>query len=262
MDLRRVVRFSIVIFVSFLLLINLWPLLLRRFVPLLSPLRSLGEVGYAILHFPSIYEDYLRLKKEEFELGFYKSYINSLKEENQRLRTLLGMPKRKGFRQVVADVLAQPIGRQDFFYLNVGSDEGVRPGCGVMLPGGVVCGRVVEVWEGISKAVYPWHLQFSAVVIDEVSREEGVVEGGEVVKMRFLTPRAEVSKGDPVRTSALSLFFPRGLLLGEINDFHCSPGRIDCYAEVNPCVRGMVFYQVVVLVPEQGLPASEIGLGR
>ncbi len=260
MDFRRIVWFSIAIFVSFLLLINLWPLLLRRLVPVVFPLRSLGEMGYAIFHFPAFYEDYLRLKEERFELGFYKSYINSLKEENQRLRSLLNMPKGKGFRQIVADVLAQPIGRQDFFYLDVGSNEGVRPGCGVMLPGGVVCGRVVQVWEEMSKAVYPWNLQFSAVVIDEASREEGVLEGGKVVKMRFLTPRAEVNKGDPVRTSALSLFFPSGLLLGEIEDFHCPPGRIDCYAEVNPCVRGMVFYQVVVLVPELELPASEIGL--
>ncbi len=224
--------------------------------PLLG-VRKVTLYLHAVWNFPSIYREYESLKKRSLDVDFYRHYVEVLKRENNQLRALLSLPSTKSFKYVFADVFLDPNCKGDFFYIDRGKRDGVRVGFGVMIPGYLVGGRVTEVWEGMAKVILPWHINFSAVGIDETTREEGILQGtGDRIVMRFLSPTSQVEKGDVVRTSQLSMFFPPGLLVGEVERFSCGSAGIECKAEISPCQKDMTFYQVIVLVPEREEVAS------
>ena len=251
MKLHRVLQIMLAVLGGILLAKAILPLLIGLFS---SPLRFVHRIGVysqTFFNFPKIYQECLTLKQDSLELGFYKHYISILKEENERLRGLLNMPARENFKQIVADVLVQPQDSVSFFYINRGALDGVKVGFGVIVPGDVMAGRIVKVWPHISKVAYPWDLDFSATVIDERCREEGMLVGtGKNAEMRFIPTTSQIQKGDIIRTSRLSLFFPPGILVGEVKRFVCQSGYIECKAEVEPCIKGTIFYHATVLIPK------------
>ncbi len=251
MNFQRVLKIILAVLVGILLAKAMFPSLISVLSSPLAFIHRIGVYSQSFFRFPKIYKEYLSLKQRSLELDFYRHYVSVLKEENERLRGLLNLLPRKDFRQVVADVLIQPQDSIGFFYINRGSFDGIKVGFGVMAPGNVMAGRVVKVWPHISKVAYPWDLDFSATVIDEESREEGILVGnGKSTEIRFISTTSEIQKGDVIRTSRLSLFFPSGLIVGETKDFVCRPGYIECKAEVDPCIKGMIFYHVIVLIPK------------
>ncbi len=253
MDFRRFLQTGALILVAFILVRFSFPFVIRTFSTPLAFFHRIGVYVRDLLRFPELYHEYLSLKQQSLDLGFYRYYTSALKEENQRLRDLLNMPPQKGFKKVIADVLIQPHDDISFFYINRGTADGVRTGFGVMAPGYVMAGRVIETWDHVSKVAYPWNIGCSATVIDENSREEGILVGdGRNLWMRFLSSISQVQKGDVIRTSKLSLFFPPGLLVGEVKTFSCQKGYVECRAEVIPCIKGMSFYQAIVLIPTSG----------
>ncbi len=255
MKKTKYILLSVAIGITYLLLSVTIPVIIDKSSFLLSPISEFAHMVSALLRFPTFYKEYQLLKEKQFDLDFYKHYISTLRKENKELRSLLGMPQKRGFKKIFADVLVEPVGNSDFFYINVGEDKGIKEGYGVVLPGYVVCGRILEVYKHCSKVAYPWNINFSVAGIDENSREEGIVvgRGFGLLEFAFLNFDSLVEKGDVLRTSTLSSFFPAGCLIGEIESFNCNLNNSQCSAEVTPCIKGMVFYRVIVLLPEAQL---------
>ena len=258
MNIKRLLLYSFIIVFLGGVLRLVMPTLLGGLSSPMGSIRRAGDLLLGLLHYPRIYKEYQRLLAKDREISFYENYNQSLKEENKRLRALLNMAPVSDFNYVFADVIAAPISEgRDFFYIDAGRDKGVKVGMGVILPGYVVAGRIVEVRENISKVAFLWNVNFSCAAIDESSREEGVVVGGSPMRFRFLSQNSQVEIGDVLRSSILSQFFPAGSLIGEVIDFKCKPGQVECFAEIRPCIEGMSIYQVIVLVPKRDIGLLE-----
>ncbi len=236
----------------FVLRIFLLPLL-----SFLSPVfhigNSMGEFLYFLFHYSQVVDRYKEIEKLNAENEFLRRYKDAVEEENKRLKAMLNMPESKKFRKLIADVILRPPNRlSSTFYINIGKNQGVREGFGVIIPGGIVAGRIVAVSDNEARVVSLTDLNCAVAAIDGQSREEGIVEGqGNKAVFRFLNKNAMVRKGDVVLTSSLSGFFPPGMLIGEVSNV--SQDGIESIAGISPCIENMVFYEAVVLIPAKAL---------
>jgi rod shape-determining protein MreC len=149
---------------------------------------------------------------------------DELRRQNRELRAYYGLPPRKGWRVVVADVVARdPATWNRGFRINRGSNDGVTPGC-VVLAGTAVVGRVTEVQPGSATVLTVAARGCRLSVVLEASRNTGILEGGGVGRWQTasecivdLLPRdMAVSAGELVWTSGLGGSVPGGLVVGRV----------------------------------------------
>ncbi|MCA9792740.1 MAG: rod shape-determining protein MreC, partial [Candidatus Eremiobacteraeota bacterium] len=143
--------------------------------------------------------------------------LDSLRQENQRLRQLLGTPNGKipeGAQ--VATVLARdPKGWLSFMRVDLGRKDGIKVGQ-VVSDGKSLVGKVDSVNDDSCRVRL--FVDQSSVVAGKVRDTAGVVVGStdRQVRMRYLDPDAKVKPGDKVYTSGLDGEYPKGLLIGRV----------------------------------------------
>jgi rod shape-determining protein MreC len=172
-----------------------------------------------------------RVRAEEFEslraeldsLAAAMAAQAALADENQTLRELLGLARRVGPRFLPATILrlGSP-GSESTFLVNVGHDDGVRPGAAVVSARGLV-GRVREVRSRTALAMDWSHPDFRASAMLADGSAFGIVENvrGEFREQDRLvlngTAYNEVAPvGTLVVTSGLGGVLPRGIPIGRI----------------------------------------------
>lgn len=179
-------------------------------------------------------------------------------QETQRLRALLGLRGQVGGTSVAA----RAIGRSPSPWfrtldLNVGRADGVRPGCAVVAPGGLV-GQVYRVAAGSAKVLCLVDRQGSVGVRLQPDRARQVVgvckgDGAELLTLTFGDPTAPLRPGDAVVTSGheSGSGFPAGLLVGHVVAAEARPQEQSVVAVIRPAVdMGRVEEVLVLLTPE------------
>lgn len=168
--------------------------------------------------YPKILENREKLRRENTLLSIENLRNRSLRSENERLKSLLEMkisnPKIKiatvGFRSI--DDLS------DFFYVNLGSTDGVTTDT-YAISGSNLVGKVVEVMKDHSKVkmVTNNQLKISAVTDRNIL---GIINGSDVVSGELVFNstliKDDVKIGDEITTSGVSDIYPKGLKLGRI----------------------------------------------
>ncbi|HVJ63777.1 MAG TPA: rod shape-determining protein MreC [Bdellovibrionota bacterium] len=200
------------------------------------------------------------LQRENQEL---KSQIISSKEietENARLRELISMPAPETFQKVIASVIGQDTSvERAGFFINVGSNQGIRERLPVISPQGIV---------GTVMRVYPDSSLFVAVddathVVDGVvarSRSRVMVEGAGApltAELKYLDRAEDVRVGDDVFTSGIDGVFPKGLLIGTVISVSRPIAGVLQKSEIRASVDLGKLEEVVVLLPGTSrIPAS------
>jgi len=160
------------------------------------------------------------LKRKQFETAQALQQSHELMVENERLRKLLGARERTGNSTVLADVLYES--RDRFarkLVLNVGSNEGVRPGSPVIDDAGVV-GQITRVFNDTSEVTLLTDKDQSIPVQILRNGLRGVAFGGAepgTLDLRFMAPNADVINGDVVTTSGIDGVYPSGLMVATVS---------------------------------------------
>jgi rod shape-determining protein MreC len=160
------------------------------------------------------------LKRKQFETAQALQQSHELMVENERLRKLLGARERTGNSTVLADVLYES--RDRFarkLVLNVGSNEGVRPGSPVIDDAGVV-GQITRVFNDTSEVTLLTDKDQSIPVQILRNGLRGVAFGGAepgTLDLRFMAPNADVANGDVVTTSGIDGVYPSGLMVATVS---------------------------------------------
>lgn len=169
--------------------------------------------------------------------------LNSIKEENARLRTLLGLSKNYTARGIFASVVSRtPIGGHDGFFIDKGSDDGIREGFAVMGFDGVnfsIVGRVMEVYPSYSKVIAISNPEFSFMAYGGKDAAEGLVRGNgqKPLILDYISSKYELLIGDRIYTSENSITFPGGLPVGIVLDVFKSSSSMNFYqAAIKPYV--------------------------
>ncbi len=163
----------------------------------------------------------IQLQRDSLALAFQR--LAPLADENERLRTLLGLTGGLRGSYVAAEVLHQPQptdGRT--LLLSAGSGAGVRPFLPVVGPHGLL-GVVSEV-DGLSSVVLTWtHPEFRASAFTAGGGVFGIVApvtppgaSEPLLELRGVPYRDTVPPGTAVLTSGLGGVYPRGIPIGQV----------------------------------------------
>lgn len=145
--------------------------------------------------------------------------LEGLKKENKVLRTALGLDLEKSFDLEMAQVIGKDVS-SNVITINKGSEAGLRANYPLITENKVLIGKIVEIYSNVSK-VQLLSSQDSLLNIKVFNKNIfGLLRGGNSSNYSFdLIPKeSEVLPGDLVVTSGFGGDFPKGLLVGTIDN--------------------------------------------
>lgn len=169
--------------------------------------------------------DQLRIRKDS--LVARATALESLAEENRRLRDLLGLQERAGPDFVPASVVRPGTrGSESLFVVDVGSRDGVQRNSPVIAEDGLV-GVIREVSAGHAVGMDWTHPDFRASVMTRggefygfAQPHRGPFRETDRLVLDGLHYHARVAESTTVVTSGLGGIYPRGLVVGRVADVH------------------------------------------
>ena len=137
------------------------------------------------------------------------------------------------------------------FIIDRGSNDGLLQNMAVLGHGGLV---------GVIHWVYPTHSSVIAIIDDRFraavqsvrTMDEGIIEGDStlmlqnLVRMNYISYRANIMIGDEVVTSTMSMF-PPGIRVGIVIDVHPTPDGLAQTAIVSPAANVSILEHVLVI---------------
>lgn len=190
------------------------------------------------------------LQKEAAELKHRIVALEEVERENERLKKLLLIPDLEKYEGIGGRIIGQDAAFESLgFYLNLGSEEGVRERMPVVTPDGIV-GTVLRVFRHSSvflALLDPAHDVDGFIVR---SRARLIVEGkGKplLARLKYLDRSEDVRVGDEVLTSGLDGVFPKGLRIGFVVKVDRPRAGVTQDAELRPAVDLGRLEEVTVL---------------
>lgn len=211
------------------------------------------------------------IKESINEVSRYFSLAKSNRElaaENERLRVQLlnstqvpdrGVPfdtdpdttDMVQYRLRRAEVIDNSISlTNNFFMINRGSRQGIRPGMGVITATGIA-GKVRSVSKHYARVVSLLNIRNMTSARHLPSQRMGTVQwdGADPDKARllYITREVKVQPGDTVITSGFNAIYPKGLMIGVVSAVAPDPNQRDLKIEVNLSVDfGTLEYVYVI----------------
>ncbi len=178
--------------------------------------------------------------------NFYAEIIS----ENRRLREILHLKKKIPFEfSEVAEVISRdPIGWSTILILKKGRRNGVKKDMFVMDRNGLLLGKIEEVKEEKSRMSTLLNKKTKVSVIIQRTREEAIVEGknSALLTLKYLPLTSKADCGDTVITSGLSLFYPKGILVGRIKRIKRERSQLLLSASLQPAVNFSSLEEVII----------------
>lgn len=145
----------------------------------------------------------------------------TLRDENELLRSELGFARRAEMEYIAASVLAKSISHSvSRFVVDVGADDGAQLGAAVVTGEGIYVGKITDLGKysaTVSALTDPSHSV--AVSLLNESRTIGVATGsvGDLLQIDFIPTDEVIAQNDLVVTSGLENLIPSGLIVGVVN---------------------------------------------
>ena len=165
-----------------------------------------------------IKEENIWLSNENKELINQNIELEKLRDENQILRTALGLSLEESFDLEMARVIGKDISN-DYIIINKGAEDGLKSNLPLITEGKVLIGKIVEVYENISK-VQLLNSRESLLNIEIFDKNiYGLLKGKNSFDyfLDLIPNESEIVSGDLVITSSFGGDFPKGLLVGTIS---------------------------------------------
>lgn len=206
--------------------------------------------------------DNRRMKKEMVALQQQADEAVRLKDENERLRAMLGVRTDPPIDMVTARVVADSRGPLANYRLaNAGREKGVMIGFPVLSERGLV-GRVVGVSNGASKVLLLTDAASKTPVMIDRTNARAILtgDGGPNPKLDYLRGREPIRQGDRVLTSGDGGVLPRGLPVGRVVKGLDGRWRVvlDADSDSIDWIRIMKFRDYAQLVDRQALEQTQL----
>ncbi len=189
--------------------------------------------------------------------------LNQLREKAQasdRLAAILDFQTTTPMKTLAAKVIGP---NASIWYralvLDKGSNEGVENEMGVITPAGVV-GQVIKVASSTSLVLLLTDSNVAVTGLVQRTRDEGIIQGSAqgFVRMKYIPPLSPLKAGDWVVTSGLTGGFPRGLLIGSVQQVQEGEGDLFQSAIIQPIVDFAKLEEVLIVLAAQ--PHEEFDL--
>lgn len=173
-----------------------------------------------IENYQKVFEENTQLKEKINERDMLAEENDILKQENRRLRELLGMKEEFKYNFKIGKVSFHQVRElYESFSISLGEKDGIKKNM-VVLSGKNLIGKVDKVMENYSVVqMITGQDVIVSVLLDNTLL--GVVRGdrnGELFFEPSSIYEAELKKGDKVYTSGVSDIYPKGIYVGHISD--------------------------------------------
>jgi rod shape-determining protein MreC len=180
-----------------------------------------GEVGQYIYYVQSYFnlsEENKLLRNQNAELAYKYLQVQDALLENIRLRKLLGFREKSQLHLTAAEVIGtNPHDIVSGYLLNAGSEHGIYLSAPVVTAEGLV-GKIVNVNNNhsICQILLDPSNRVSAKI--QRNRELGIIawDGGNNLKLLYITKTIKVYTGDVIITSGMSQIFPENIKIGVV----------------------------------------------
>ena len=194
------------------------------------------------------------LREEVTELREQLIDYEDIKDENEQLKEMLGIKdQNKDYDLEAASVIGRdPDDRYGSFQIDKGSVNGVELYDPVINRDGLI-GYIGEISLTSSKVITLLSPDINVGAYGLNSGETGVVTGDNALsqkgfcKLRYLLKESNVAKGELVVSSGYSGVFPKGLIIGTVEELKPESGGVSVYAEVKPAAQIETLKQAFVL---------------
>jgi rod shape-determining protein MreC len=203
-----------------------------------------------------------RLKRELVLLQQQADEAVRLRDENERLRAVLGIRTDPPIDMVTARVVSDSRGPLANYRLaNAGKEEGVMVGFPVLSERGLV-GRVVGVARGASKVLLLTDAASKTPVMIDRTNARAILtgDGGPNPRLDYVRGREPIRAGDRVLTSGDGGVLPRGLPVGRVVKGLDGRWRValDADSAAIDWVRIMKFRDYAQLVDRKALEQTQL----
>ena len=186
-------------------------------------------------------EENLKLREENLKMGYEILELKEIQVENEILRKQIKFSKNSCSGGVCIEwKMANIIGRDPsnfgkHIFIDLGRNNGIQNGQPAVASGGLLIGKIVEVFDNSSKIMLITDSKSSINSITQTSRANGVVKGSYAtgVKLEMINQSEKLVAGDLIITSGLEDKIPKGLIIGKISDINESANKVFKSAEIN-----------------------------
>jgi rod shape-determining protein MreC len=176
--------------------------------------------------------------------------LSEAQKENELLKNDLKFKKENNYELVPARIIFfDPTNIRETITINAGSRDGIKIGDAVLSQGFLV-GRIESMTENTSKILMISDPD-SAVPVNVVnSSVTGIVKGkiGADLILDQVPQSEKVSVGDLLATSGLGGQYPKGLLVGKIENIKTSTGSIFQAIAVRPMIELTKLERVMIII--------------
>jgi len=209
-----------------------------------TAVRGLGDMAIENRHMAA---ELTRLRSE-------LRYLEALEQENIELRAQLGYLTRPERQLIPAEIIARDIsGWWQTVRIGKGLAEGVEPYMAVVTPDGLV-GRTMSVSAGTADVLLISDPSCRVSAYLPRTQAHGItsgrglsVRGMPVLRMEFINKDVEIRPGDEVVTSGLGGTYPKGILIGYVEQVPMDDSGLFQTADIAPTADiGRLVYCFVV----------------
>lgn len=202
-------------------------------------------------------KDFAELKGKINKLEVENQFMKDLQLENQRLVELLGyMEKNPEYKYISARVIAKDPGSWFMeFTINRGTNDGVEVDMAVANQYGLI-GRIIQTTKNTADVITLIDSRSAAAGVVERSRDQGIVKGAQdpesknpLCYLDHLPNDADLIPGDIVLSSSLGGIFPKGIVIGEIQEVVLESNSV-AYAILAPAVDFGHIEEVLIITQE------------
>lgn len=176
--------------------------------------------------------------------------LQSLKSENEQLRSLLNFRDQNNFNFEVANILSRDPINKNLLLISAGSDRGINFGQAVVVNNGILIGKVSAV--NPDSAVVRLVIDNASKIAVRVGEEQavsGVLAGslGLGMSLSYIPQSQEIKKNDLVYTSDFNPDVKGGLVVGRIGEVTAKEEELFKIATVEPIIDLNTLTQVAVI---------------
>ena len=186
-------------------------------------------------------EENIKLREENLKIGYEILELKEVQRENEILKKQIKFSESSCSEGVCIEwKMANVTGRDPsnfgkHIFIDMGRSNGIQNGQSVVASGGLLIGKIIEVFDNSSKVMLITDSKSSINSITQTSRANGVVKGSYAtgVKLEMINQSEELTSGDLIITSGLEDGVPKGLIIGNISDIEESANKVFKSAEIN-----------------------------
>jgi rod shape-determining protein MreC len=212
-----------------------------------TPVRAVRDWGSGLTVSRS---EIATLQEQNEELRLQVVELEEARLENERLRTLVGFIDARELDAMGARVIGRPTSTwEGVITIDRGTGDGVEVGMPVLAPQGLL-GQTVDVTEHSSRVRLITDQRSGVASIIQATRAEGIVNGsieGDLT-MDFVSQETTVVVGDIVLTSGMGGVYPKGLLVGDVQDVEVNENDLYQRINVRPSATITGVEELIVLV--------------